>query len=481
VKPVDQAKWARFEAVRRSIFADMARASARMRLMWVVPFNVLVLGLLVARGLSGPRTVAFFVGDILVTVGLFAYQAIRPSRLATVPSFTVGFGTYVVGIAATGGLSSPLVPLGLSIIVAASLVLPPTRAKSAFFAFVVAMYVLFALLSHTVIGALPPPLAPTGGRASPEFVVIAGASLVFIATSLFKYGRTIASAYEHIAFELMARREELCSENEDRTRALEGIAARMAHEVKNPLAAIKALSTHVARSSSDPKTAERLSIVAAEADRLQAIVEGYLDFSHGLDDLVPESTKPYDVARELTLLLETRAADAGVTLEVAGDAKVTLEADPRKLRQALLNLVLNAVQASPRGERVTVAVGNACPMGTVVMKVTDHGPGMSPDVLNRIKKPYFTTREGGTGLGVAVARGLIEQHGGTLDYDSTPGKGTTVIVRLPKDTRSGKVAPLPKVKCGVARARAEAWADPSTDPAKEPAPAPHEGAIGAKV
>ena len=253
---------------------------------------------------------------------------------------------------------------------------------------------------------------------------------VFGMMGVYRIGCTMTHGYERAAMELAERREELCSETEDRTRALEGMAARLAHEVKNPLAAIKGLSVHMARNASDPKTAERLAIVAAEADRLQGIVEGFLTFSRGLDDLVLAPTKPHEVARELAVLLETRAEDAGVTLELTGDEALVLDADARKLRQALLNIVLNAIQASPSGATVRLAVSKSCGEGAR-LTVRDDGTGMTPEVLDRIRKPYFTTKEGGTGLGVAVARGLVEQHGGRLEYKSAPGIGTTVTISLP--------------------------------------------------
>jgi len=164
---------------------------------------------------------------------------------------------------------------------------------------------------------------------------------------IFRMGFAITGGYERAALELAERREELCSENEDRTRALEGIAARLAHEVKNPLAAIKGLSTHMARNATDPKTAERLAIVAAEADRLQSIVDGFLSFSRGLDDLKLGPTRPYEIARELGVLLETRAEEAGVTIQTGGDEALELDADPRKLRQVLLNIVLNVILIRP--------------------------------------------------------------------------------------------------------------------------------------
>src|SRR5258708_6407164 len=173
-------------------------------------------------------------------------------------------------------------------------------------------------------------------------------------------GRGIGGAHERIALEPAARREELCDESEDRTRALEGIAARLAHEVKNPLSAIKGLSTHMARNATDPKVAERLAIVASEADRLRDIVDGFLSFSRGLDEMQVGPMRPFDLAHELSVLLEVRAAEASVALEVTGSTTLELNADRRKLRQVLLNLVLNALQASPEGKKVTIHVGNAC-------------------------------------------------------------------------------------------------------------------------
>jgi signal transduction histidine kinase len=80
---------------------------------------------------------------------------------------------------------------------------------------------------------------------------------------------------------------------------------------------------------------------------------------------------------------------------------------------------------------VTLEIAKSCIDGAAVVKIADRGAGMTPDVLERIRKPYFTTKEGGSGLGIAVARGIIEQHGGALRYESTSGRGTTATVTLP--------------------------------------------------
>jgi signal transduction histidine kinase len=420
----------RFDALRRKAFEEIGQAGAKWRLAWVLPFNVAVVTLLAVRGEPLPR-IGLQVAATVACAVMFLLQVFRPALVLKVPTLFVGAACILTSIGATGGLGSPLLITTVLLIQGAAIQLhEPRWMRPVFFWSMLAGFVVMALLSRTAVGEMPMPLSAAAGWSTPEYVVIALMSTAFVSVGLYRSGCLISRAYERVALELAERREELCSETEDRTRALEGIAARLAHEVKNPLAAIKGLSTHVARSAADPKVAERLSIVAAEADRLQSIVDGFLSFSRGFDDLKLGPTKPYELARELALLLETRAADVGIRLEVTGDEAIKVNADGRKIRQAMLNLVLNAMQAAPKDSVVTMDVGRAL-AGSVRIKVIDRGPGMTADVLERIRKPYFTTKEGGTGLGVALARGLIEQHGGHLSYESAPGRGTTAMMELP--------------------------------------------------
>jgi signal transduction histidine kinase len=448
---------ARFEAVRLRVFGEMSQAHVRMKLVLIAPFHAMVLAILAFRGYPSGRVV-LQTGIFLAWSALFAYQA-SPSIAATytTPSWrrtAILYGNmalFAVAMGNTGGLASPITPLMLSMVAGVSVSLSSRRERMSFFGFVFAIFGGLAALSHTCIGALPTPLAPHDGVPSAEYVLLIFGSLALATLHLSQFGTFVKSAYERVAYELATRREEICSEGEGRTRALEGVAARLAHEVKNPLAAIKGLSAHMAGQATDPKMAERLSIVAAEADRLRGIVDGFLSFSRGLEELTVSMTKPYDLARELSLLLETRAADAQLTLEVTGSVDVEVNADARKVRQVLLNVVLNAMQASPPGETVTVHIADRCGAdGFLRIQVADHGAGMTPEVLERIRKPYFTTREGGTGLGVAVARGLVEQHGGHILYESAPGKGTTVSIDLPRCALSAPHAQkqLPKPALG---------------------------------
>jgi signal transduction histidine kinase len=420
---------ARFDALRRRIFDEMANAAARWRLAWILPFQILVVSLLVARGEPRQRAI-IQVATLGVLAITFVARVLYQNWALKTFGFLVGIGCYFALLATTGGLGSPLLIMGGLMMASASVTaMEPRWLRGAIFMLFLGGFLSLALLSRTAIGQLSPPLASTVDWPTPEYVSLALLASVFVMIGVHRIGCTMTHGYERAAFELAERREELCSEGAERSRALEGMAARLAHEVKNPLAAIKGLSAHMARNAADPKTAERLAIVAAEADRLQSIVDGFLSFSRGLDDLNVAPTRPHEVARELAVLLETRAQDAGVTLEVSGDQALVVDADARKLRQALLNVVTNAIQASPRGAAVRVTVARACEGARITVR--DDGMGMTPEVIERIRKPYFTTKEGGTGLGVAVARGLVEQHGGRLEFKSVPGSGTTVSLMLP--------------------------------------------------
>lgn len=416
---------ARFQVVRQRVFASMKDATSRRRTALMVPFLLLVLPIFVAHGESVVRLIIQAAAFGVCLAGLSISE--RTHGTKSFIAFLASGASVLVGVANTGGLASPLLLSTVPFLIACAMNPNLDRKRYGLLAFFLAGFIAMALASSPAFAELVPNLHWTDG----EFIAISLLSATMAAVAVFNMGRSISIAYERIALELAVRREELCDESEGRTRALEGIAARLAHEVKNPLAAIKGLSTHVARSAVDEKVKERLTIVAAEAERLQEIVEGFLSFSRGLDDLSVGPAKPYDIARELSLLLETRAADAEVALEVRGSRELTLNADGKKLRQALLNLVLNAMHASSKGTTVALEIAKNCADGAAVIRVVDRGAGMSPEILERIQRPYYTTKEGGSGLGIAVARGIIEQHGGTLRFESVEGRGTTATVTLP--------------------------------------------------
>ena len=226
-----------------------------------------------------------------------------------------------------------------------------------------------------------------------------------------------------IAVEEQLRRAEKLS-------TLGEMAAVLAHEIRNPLGSIRG-TAEILRDDyrpGDPKH-EFIEIQIKETERLNRVVEDFLAMARPQP---PEMVRCL-LREELETIVALTANDARerkvrLVLEpVAGDAVV--RADGEKLRQAFLNIVINALQATPQGGTVTIATRQTDSMFEI--RFSDTGPGIDADTLARIFEPFFTTKPDGTGLGLAITKKIIEGHGGTLEVESAPGRGTTVAVRLP--------------------------------------------------
>ena len=243
-------------------------------------------------------------------------------------------------------------------------------------------------------------------------------------------------------------REERVAEAEAQLRRLQSVGAKVAHELKNPLASIKGLCQLVSRVPEHERTQERLAVVASEIARMETILNEYLSFSRPLEDLNPESFDLTALARDVLNVLAGRADQANVTLTLDG-APTPVQGDPRRLKEALINLVANAIEATPGDGKVQLRVRPT--LGNVTLEVKDTGRGISPEDLERLGTSFFTTRPNGTGLGVVLAQGVIMQHGGSLAYASSIGHGTTATITLPGKPST---APEPHARAAMIEARA---------------------------
>lgn len=219
----------------------------------------------------------------------------------------------------------------------------------------------------------------------------------------------------------------------ERLAALGELAAVIAHEVRNPLGVIFNSLGGLRKMLPKDREAELLlDILGEEADRLNHIVADLLDFAR---PVVP-SMHPEPMAALVDDALGAALGDTSTNVCVLREYAPDLEPvpmDPRLVRQAVVNLVLNAVQAM-NGEgtlRVRIWREDGVSDPKVRVEIADSGVGISPDIESRIFEPFFTTRATGTGLGLAVVRRIIEGHGGDLTVTSTVGEGTSVVFRLP--------------------------------------------------
>jgi signal transduction histidine kinase len=261
----------------------------------------------------------------------------------------------------------------------------------------------------------------------PAYWILLLAILVTAGAWHTRYALVLTRTIGDSACQLGRAREEVVYRAVARAREMEQIGLKLSHELKNPLAAIKGLVQLSARAACDPDSAEQLRVVAAEVDRMESILKEYLSFSRPLESLQPQRMALGALADEVLSLMDARAASAGIALRRRGDA--IIEADPRRLKDALFNLVGNAVEATSEGGKVEVEIDQIERSARIAVR--DSGRGMPPEVLDRIGTPFFTTRDEGTGLGVVVARAAFAQHGGSLVYSSEPGRGTTAVGTLP--------------------------------------------------
>jgi signal transduction histidine kinase len=236
--------------------------------------------------------------------------------------------------------------------------------------------------------------------------------------------------HTHVALDIA--RTDCLEATMERKRTLEIMGAKVAHELKNPLAAIKGLIDVETRAATEERSQARLGVMRSEVDRMEQILRDYLSFSRPLEQLELAPVDLASLSDGVLSTLEGRSFDAGVTLTRQG-RNVLVRADAKRLKETLLNLISNALEATPRGGAVEVMIDHEPESGAARVTVRDEGRGMSPAVLAKLGTPFFTTRDGGTGLGVVIARTIVQHHGGSLAYASRPSGGTIATVTLPID------------------------------------------------
>jgi signal transduction histidine kinase len=235
--------------------------------------------------------------------------------------------------------------------------------------------------------------------------------------------------------------------------ALNRLLAGVAHEVKNPLNAMTihlellkqtllgrprrgdgsgaaSAATEQAPALDVPGVMKHVTVIGDEIRRLDTAVQGFLKFSRP-EELAPSPVGLWGLCDDVARVVGAEAQATGVAIENACPADLPdVYGDQPMLRQALLNLALNAVQAMPRGGTLRFDARRG-PARTVELSVSDTGVGIEPDALARIFDLYFTTRAGGTGLGLSMVYRTVHLHDGTIEVESTPGHGTTFRLRLP--------------------------------------------------
>jgi signal transduction histidine kinase len=212
--------------------------------------------------------------------------------------------------------------------------------------------------------------------------------------------------------------------------AIGELAARVAHDIRNPVSAARSLAQELSRAPGSPTAAEDAAVIVGELDRVEHQVRDLLRFARR-DELRLEAVHLGALVRDATGSVRARLDAAGICVRLDECAGVVARADREKLRQAVVNLLDNAIDALTGAREKSLAIRIGREDGQAVLYITDTGPGVAEDVLPRLFEPFVSSKAGGTGLGLAIARRTIDAHGGRIDASSRPGEGATFRVSLP--------------------------------------------------
>jgi len=308
----------------------------------------------------------------------------------------------------TGQLSRPLATMREALLAAAVLVLIGTAGL---------VFVLGARLNRRIARLVDGSVALAEGR---------------LDTRIHDRGRDevaiLAGAFNRMAARL---RQTISATVQIERMALIGrFATSFAHEVRNPLAAIKTSVQGLIATDKDSQRRQLLVGMDEEVDRLDDALRNFLAYARPAPP-TPRRVIAEDALRRLHVLLAQQLENAGIRLVTLGETRLALRVDPTHLQQILMNLIANAIDGMPKGGLITVRVRRSnldC-----VIEVSDTGEGIAAEMLDKVMEPFVTTRADGTGLGLPISHQLANMNGGTLALTGAPGQGATATLVLPRD------------------------------------------------
>ncbi len=240
-------------------------------------------------------------------------------------------------------------------------------------------------------------------------------------------GEGLILQFRDVTAERMVRRT---LERMDRLASLGRMAAGVAHEIRNPLTGVALLLDDLHDRLRDPADRDLAARALGEIERLEGIVQELLEYAR-VDAAPKRPCRIAEIVEGSLFLVQKTARNQDVRVERAvREADALVMGAPEKLKQALLNLYLNALQAMPQGGTLRVEVTSE--PGRVTVSVSDTGSGIPPEEHDRIFEPFYTLRPGGSGLGLSIAHTIVEDHGGRIELSSEPGQGATFRIVLPR-------------------------------------------------
>ncbi len=415
---------------------EMQRRVYRFVLQWrfvIAPIPLLVGGFVVVTDPTPWRKIALLATFGLAVLAIASYGA----RQRTLASPNIEAVMSVVGLLqlvvlfATGGIVSPVLLAMLLVCFVASTMF--TRRTSGL---IVVVQVLALSTASTLeylqpFGSLVPVPFKTVMHAGPSpalLLVYTSIAIVFFFVTR-EVGFRLQQSFTELIERTMLAREQSLQLHREQLAELTLLSGEIAHELKNPLASVKGLAALLAQRHGGPEP-EPLTVLRREVDRMQSILEEFLNFSR---PLVPLNLRTVDLNRiavEVVGMHEGLSSMRGVLIEVLPSTASDILGDPRKIRQILVNLLQNALEASEANGRVRLRCTDTSVQ--VSIAIEDEGKGLEPSLAGRIFEAGVTSKVEGSGLGLNVARGLARQHGGEVTVAARAPRGCTATLTLPR-------------------------------------------------
>jgi signal transduction histidine kinase len=223
-------------------------------------------------------------------------------------------------------------------------------------------------------------------------------------------------------------------------RSLENLSASIAHEIRNPITAAKSLVQQMGEDPISNANIEYASVALDELDRVERSISHLLRYARD-EDLTVSSVSMADIVHSALDTFRDRINAEGVTLDLQLDTRGEMRGDSEKLRRVVINLVGNALDAMVDSHvpnpSLKLMMGDNLAGTEVWLRVQDNGPGIPDDTLSKIFDPFYTTKDQGTGLGLALSKKVVEAHGGRVEVDASPETGTEFVLSFPKNAEPG--------------------------------------------